>query len=90
MDLVGPQAEQKVFMRFAKGLFCGEVETDEAEEGEVGVVDPRKAWACAGSLEELTVLGIQLPVVVDMAGYLGWRYRKSEGARLKKVWRTNR
>lgn len=93
LDLMGPQAEQKVFMRFAQGLFCGEVQADEAEEGGGGgggVVDPRKAWACAGSLEELTVLGIQLPGVVDMAGYLGWRYRKSEGARLKKVWRTNR
>ncbi|KAF9121247.1 hypothetical protein BGX30_002709 [Mortierella sp. GBA39] len=94
LDLVGPQAEQKVYMRFAQGLFCGEVEADEAEEGGSGgvggVVDPRKAWACAGSLEELTVLGIQLPAVVDMAGYLGWRYRKSENGRLKKVWRTNR
>ncbi|KAG9071198.1 hypothetical protein KI688_008743 [Linnemannia hyalina] len=91
LDLVGPQAEQKVYMRFAQGLFCGEVEAEEGEAGGTGgVVDPRKAWGCAGSLEELTVLGIHLPVVVDMAGYLGWRYRKSESGRLKKAWRTNR
>ncbi|KAF9080362.1 hypothetical protein BGX23_002275 [Mortierella sp. AD031] len=79
LDLIGLEGESKVPMGMAQELFCGVDEN--------GVVAPDRAWGCAGTLEDLTVLGMRKPMVVDFAGYLGWKYRKSR--RKTKFWKGN-
>ncbi|KAG0374176.1 hypothetical protein BGX24_010727 [Mortierella sp. AD032] len=81
-DLIGPQAQTKVYMQFAMELFCG--------ENEEGVMDRTRAWGCADTLEDLTVMGIRKASEIDFAGYLGWKYQKSALARRKKFWRGNK
>ncbi|KAF9128756.1 hypothetical protein BGW39_004781 [Mortierella sp. 14UC] len=81
-DLTGPLAQTKVYMRFAMELFCG--------ENEQGGMDRTRAWGCAETLEDLTVMGIRKASELDFAGYLGWRYQKSSSARRKKFWRGNK
>ncbi|KAF9930630.1 hypothetical protein FBU30_000256 [Linnemannia zychae] len=83
LDLIGSQAKARVFMECAQELFYSPSEGDTQE--------PMVPWACSQTLQELTILGIQRPRVIDLVNYLDWNCQKPDtSGYMNKFWKKGR